>query len=82
MAEILVVNASPLILFARIERLDLFAALTATVLVPDAVLHEVEAGSARDRAVHRVRAMAGLEKVADRELPESIRSWDLGAGES
>lgn len=82
MADVLVVNASPLILFARIDRLDLFAKLAGSVVVPQAVLREVEAGSARDQAVAHVRRMASLTKVADRQVPDSIRAWDLGAGES
>lgn len=82
MADCLVVNASPLILFSRIDRLDLFAQIATSVVVPEAVLREVEVGSARDQAVLRVREMSNLARAADRQLGTNIVSWDLGAGES
>jgi predicted nucleic acid-binding protein len=37
-------NASPLILFSRIGRLDLVERLAPTILVPNAVIEEVRAG--------------------------------------
>lgn len=44
MDRALVVNASPLILLARIDRLDLLASLTKLLVVPEAVLREIKAG--------------------------------------
>ena len=41
-----VVNASPLILLAKLERLDLLAALAPAVMVPQAVAEEIAAGAA------------------------------------
>lgn len=77
-----VVDASPLILLARIRRLDLLALLAKSLLVPETVLREVEAGEARDGAATAVRAFEPLQIVSDLEIPESIRLVDLGAGES
>ena len=49
MSEAWVVNASPLILFSRIARLDLIEHLAPTILVPDAVIEEVRVGEHKDR---------------------------------
>jgi predicted nucleic acid-binding protein len=43
-----VVNASPLILFSRIGRLDLIERLTSVILIPSAVIEEVRAGQTKD----------------------------------
>lgn len=48
MDRALVVNASPLILIARIDRLDLLTSLAKLLIVPEAVLREIQAGSERD----------------------------------
>ena len=78
----LVVNASPLILLARIERLDLLTALAEQVVVPEAVLREIQAGSHRDATAGKVKDLASLLQVEDRRVPDRVRLWDLGAGES
>jgi predicted nucleic acid-binding protein len=48
-SEAWVVNASPLILFSRIARLDLIERLAPAILVPDAVIEEVRVGEHKDR---------------------------------
>jgi predicted nucleic acid-binding protein len=47
-SEACVVNASPLILFSRIDRLDLIERLAPGILVPNAVSEEVRAGQHKD----------------------------------
>ena len=49
MSEAWVVNASPLILFSRIDRLDLIEDLTPAILVPNAVVEEVRTGQRQQR---------------------------------
>lgn len=49
MSEEWVVNASPLILFSRIDRLDLIEDVAPAILVPNAVIEEVRAGQHKDR---------------------------------
>jgi predicted nucleic acid-binding protein len=78
----LVVNASPLILFARIDRLDLLVSLTKVLVTPQAVIREIQAGSDRDGTAHKIKGLASLLLVDDRPVPDRIRLWDLGAGES
>lgn len=77
-----VVNASPLILLARIDRLDLLAALAETLVVPEAVIREIQAGSDRDGTAGKVENLPSILQVDDRPVPDQIRRWDLGAGES
>lgn len=82
MDKTLVVNASPLILLSRTGRLDLLVSLAKSLIVPEAVIREIRAGSDRDDAAGRIRDLSSLLCVEDQPVPERIRSWDLGAGES
>jgi predicted nucleic acid-binding protein len=78
----LVVNASPLIFLARIDRLDLLVSLAKLLVVPEAVIREIQAGSDRDGTADQLKALPSIIQADDRPLPERIRLWDLGAGES
>jgi predicted nucleic acid-binding protein len=78
----LVVNASPLILLARIDRLDLLISLAKLLVVPEAVIREIQAGSDRDRTTDKIKDLPSIFRVDDRPVPDHIRIWDLGAGES
>ena len=82
MDETLVVNASPLILLSRINRLDLLASLAKLVVVPEAVIREIQAGSHLDETADRIKNLSSILQVADRPVPDRIRLWNLGAGES
>lgn len=82
MDRVLVVNASPLILLARIDRLDLLASLAKLLVVPEAVIREIEAGSDRDRTADQIKALPSVLRADDQPVPDRIRFWDLGAGES
>jgi predicted nucleic acid-binding protein len=78
----LVVNASPLILLARIDRLDLLTSLSKVLVLPEAVIREIRAGAHRDGTADRIKTLPSILQVADRPVPDRIRLWDLGAGES
>lgn len=75
MGRAFVVNASPLILLARIGRLDLLSSLTDEIAIPQSVLDEVAAGAGHDDAVRLVRDFAEAKLVDDTEIPDRIRSW-------
>ncbi len=75
-------NASPLIVLARAGHLDLLHGLPTPVLVPAAVMLELRAGDARDGAADAVRALEFVSRVDDIDVPNSIASWRLDAGES
>lgn len=82
MDKVLVVNASPLILLSRIERLDLLTSLAKSLIVPEAVIHEIQVGSDRDGTADRIKDLPSLLRVDDQPVSDRIRLWDLGAGES
>jgi predicted nucleic acid-binding protein len=75
-----VVNASPIILLCKISYQHLLPALTDEVVVPQAVVDEIDAGPVDDDA---------CQWLTDKPLPliavppvGSILSWDLGIGET
>lgn len=76
-----VVNASPLILLGKLERLDLFVELSSTIIVPRAVADEVAAGMADDKLA-ALRAWLAPRVDENLSVPTAILGWDLGAGES
>ncbi len=53
-----VINASPLILYARIGRLDLFEQLAPALIVPEKVIEEVQDGVHKDRTAPAAVAWA------------------------
>ncbi len=82
MTDAWVVNASPLILFARVERFDLFEQLAPKFIVPEAVLDEIRAGQAKDPTANGALNWAVQHSLPNLPVPASIEHWDLGAGES
>ena len=78
MSEAWVLNASPLILFSRIDRLDLIEDLAPATLVPNAVIEEVRAGQHRDPTAATALEWAGKYRVEDIKVAASIEHWDLG----
>jgi predicted nucleic acid-binding protein len=81
-SEAWVVNASPLILFARVDRLDLIELLTPGIAVPDAVITEIRAGQHKDSTAAKALEWAQQYRVQDFPLIASVEHWDLGPGES
>jgi len=77
-----VTNASPLILFGRIGRLDLFERLSSVIIVPDAVFDEERAGEVKDPTASTVLKWAEKRCLPNLNVPSSVEHWDLGAGES
>jgi predicted nucleic acid-binding protein len=77
-----VVNASPIIVLARLRQADLLLRLPSELVIPAAVAAEVAAGPADD---HGRLWLAGPGRAAIRDdaaVPPSIAAWDLGAGET
>jgi predicted nucleic acid-binding protein len=81
-SEAWVVNASPLILLARIDRLDIIERLVPTILVPHAVIDEVRAGQEKDPTAARALDWAAEYRVTDIGIAAEIEHWDLGLGEA
>ena len=82
MNERWVLNASPLILFARVNRLDLVEKLSTQAIVPDAVIDEIRAGEADDPSANAGLSFAQSRRVPNVLLPDTVTHWDLGSGES
>jgi predicted nucleic acid-binding protein len=77
-----IADSSPLILLARIGKIDLLPALAGKVFVPESVLLELRAGSHRDSAASVVEQAPGIEIVPDLPIPATVHAWDLDPGES
>lgn len=83
MADVVVVNASPLIFLGNAGRIELLLVLGASrILVPDTVFDEVTNSSHADRAAATIRGADWLERVVAPEIPAAVIEWDLGVGES
>jgi predicted nucleic acid-binding protein len=81
-SEAWVVNASPLILLARVDRLELLQRLAPDILVPDAVIAEIRAGQHKDLTAAKALDWTQTYRVQDFPPVASVERWDLGAGES
>jgi predicted nucleic acid-binding protein len=82
MDERIVVNASPMIALLGLGREDLLPALFDEVLIPEAVLGEIDAGRAKDANVSRLASLAWVKAAPAVPIPESVQAWGLGGGES
>jgi predicted nucleic acid-binding protein len=80
--EAWVINASPIILYSRIGRLDLIERLAPEVIVPVTVIEEVGSGAGKDKAADEAVAWAMRFRQPDLAIPPSVEHWDLGPGES
>ncbi|HEV7671742.1 MAG TPA: DUF3368 domain-containing protein [Thermoanaerobaculia bacterium] len=80
MPDLWVVDASPIITLAKAGYLDLLGQL-ASLIVPEAVAREIEAGPVSDPARKALEAGWGA-RAAPREIPKSVVEWGLGVGES
>ncbi len=80
MPEHWVVNASPLIVLAKIDSLHLLTELAEKIVVPSAVLNEIKAGPAGDpaRLFFDSTPLPTVPVIAD----PIILAWDLGSGET
>lgn len=81
MSERWILNASPLIVLARVGQTRLFTALAERVMVPSAVAAEIDAGPDDDpaRAILQARH---FEIIAAPPAAPELLNWDLGAGET
>jgi predicted nucleic acid-binding protein len=77
-----VVNASPIISLAKIDRIHLLSELCDQVVIPQGVANEINLGGYADSAVTWLQ-QAGQPFIQPAPTIDSrIASWDLGLGES
>ncbi|MBI2899998.1 MAG: DUF3368 domain-containing protein [Planctomycetes bacterium] len=83
MADLLVVNASPIIFLAHVGGLEWMVRLSARPLIlPAAVQAEVAAGPGGEELLRSLRGLSEVQIRPDLPVPETIAAWDLGRGES
>ncbi len=77
-----VVNASPVILLAKIQQADLLLRLPETTVIPQSAATEILAAQPDDPGRRWLENLPEGIVRPDKHLPVEIASWDLGAGES
>lgn len=82
MAERWIINASPLIVLAKVKQTKLLSALTDEAVIPRAVVHEIMAGPDDDPARAWIARQKQLAIVDVPDIPAELSAWDLGAGET
>ena len=80
MPERWVINASPIIVLAKIDSLDLITQLADEIIVPQAVVNEINAGPEGDPA--KVFLASAPWPVVDAPAHPVVLGWDLGSGET
>ena len=81
MADPWVVNASPLIVLAKLGQAGLLDELARSWVVPEAVVREVTAGSVDDPGRKLVEQLPHEQRCKATVSP-AIMAWDLDPGES
>ncbi|MGB0564173.1 MAG: DUF3368 domain-containing protein [Spirulinaceae cyanobacterium] len=82
MAELPVVNASPLIYLSKAGLSELLQLLSPRIRVPQAVATEIQQRGTLDVTARLIDTTDWLEVVETPEIPAIIQAWDLGQGES
>jgi len=82
MAEPPVVNTSPLIILTRAGLLNALRLLADTILVPTAVVTEVDVRGPNDPTVRAIAETDWLIPVDTPVVPPGLRAHGLGAGET
>lgn len=77
-----VINASPIIVLSRLERLDLLDVLVPNFMIPSGVVAEIDAGPAGNPAAAWVKMLNPEHVVKVGPVYFEIAQWDLGIGES
>ena len=82
MAEVCVVNASPLIFLSRGGHLRLLRSVAAQLWVPRAVAEELRVRGADDVTASQLSSCSWLSIRETADIPPTIMQWGLGPGES
>ena len=80
-AEIWVVNASPIIVLSKVGRADLLLKPGRSMIVPEAVRDEIFRAGEQDPARTWLEATTGVD-IRPATADPRIGAWSLGAGES
>jgi predicted nucleic acid-binding protein len=77
-----VVNASPVILLAKVGYVSLLEALTVELTIPDAVAREIREGPESDPGRQWLEGAGGAYLYPPEPVVPVVAGWDMGAGES
>jgi predicted nucleic acid-binding protein len=77
-----VVNASPIITLAKIERINLLPQLCDEMVIPQGVADEIQQGGYNDSALTWIRTEGQAFVKPSIGIDSVVASWDLGPGES
>jgi predicted nucleic acid-binding protein len=80
-AESYIFNASPIIALGRLRQLDWLRHLGPRLVIPAAILRELEAGDARDGVATLIKQTLLLRVLDDIAVPPPVAEWKLDAGE-
>ena len=80
MTERWVINASPIIVLAKIDSTWLLEELADKIIVPQAVVDEINAGPVNDPA--RKFLATSPWPIANVRVNSVVQAWDLGSGET
>ena len=78
----LVINASPIILLGKADLLKTISPLAKTWIIPDGVIHEVQAKRPIDPYLSGLASNSEVVRKTVLNIHPSIAAWDLGRGES
>ena len=76
-----VVNASPIITLAKIDRIHLLTQLCDEMVIPQGVADEIQQGNYDDAALSWIRS-EGQTFLKETDINSVVATWDLGSGES
>ena len=82
MAERPAVNASPLIFLSQAGLLDMIKLEGEQIVVPRPVAEEIQRRGTDDLTAAAIEKAGWLEVIEAPPIPDTIRAWDLGEGES
>ena len=82
MSDVAACDASPIVALHRIGRLDLLVLPARDIVVPQAVVVELEARVPSDGAVAALDAVASVRFVADLPFSREVLARGLGRGDS
>ncbi len=78
----MVINASPIILLGKADFLKTMSPLAKTWIIPDGVIHEVQAKRPIDPYLSGLASNSEVVRKTVLNIHPSIAAWDLGRSES
>ena len=82
MVTLWVVNASPIILLAKVGLIDLLQQLGSPVVIPEAAVLEIRRRGSADTAVQALGRAKWLVTIDPGPIPAKVSAFGLGAGET